>query len=288
MLSRGLPKLNCFCLNSRESFEHNKQCTHQPDGRNPSPDSRPDSRIFAIWTGIQSRTATRQEFVLLVRAQGGRRESTLPEPAGKDDWEQKFTVRQADWRTHPRLLRQRWVSEDTDDRDGQRWLMKDGRSEASPAPPVLWTRQRCFRPFWTSSRRQRVRFRARPRATSWAAYLALCVWAVRGYPFHRGSRPSSSGWGMGRRYPADHYTGWYPGEGRKILQARTRPTANKSGKGRHPAVEAQSNLEDALHDPPTQRNREPLFPLLGEAISTYSPMEQQELPSWASVEVTEL
>lgn len=84
---------------------------------------------------IQSRTATAREFVLLVRPRGIDKKEIYPylNRLEKMIREQQFTVRRADREDLKRILAVYFagdtVSEGYDDFDGQRWLMKDGRSD---------------------------------------------------------------------------------------------------------------------------------------------------------------
>ena len=133
---KGFAEIELLCLNSRESFEHNKQYLTSRMEQEPVPQIRAlleqDLRHL---DEIQSRTATAREFVLLVRPRGIDEKEIYPylNRLEKMIREQQFTVRRADREDLKRILAVYFagdtVSEGYDDFDGQRWLMKDGRSD---------------------------------------------------------------------------------------------------------------------------------------------------------------
>lgn len=71
LCGKGFAEIELLCLNSRESFEHNKQYLTSRMEQEPVPQIRAlleqDLRHL---DEIQSRTATAREFVLLVRPRG--------------------------------------------------------------------------------------------------------------------------------------------------------------------------------------------------------------------------
>ena len=261
---KGFAEIELLCLNSRESFEHNKQYLTSRMEQEPVPQIRAlleqDLRHL---DEIQSRTATAREFVLLVRPRGIDEKEIYPylNRLEKMIREQQFTVRRADREDLKRILAVYFagdtVSEGYDDFDGQRWLMKDGRSDYRSAS--VMDEAKVLQTFLDLIAPAAVRFET-------DRYLMGNTCAASGRcedtPRPPRNRPSSSGWGNGPVSPCGSTTRLVsPAEERKILQAADKANRFRSGSTDiREMVEAQSNLEDvASMIRAAQRNREPFF-----------------------------
>ena len=261
---KGFAEIELLCLNSRESFEHNKQYLTSRMEQEPVPQIRAlleqDLRHL---DEIQSRTATAREFVLLVRPRGIDEKEMYPylNRLEKMIREQQFTVRRADREDLKRILAVYFagdtVSEGYDDFDGQRWLMKDGRSDYRSASvmdeaKVLQTFLDLIAPAAVHFETDRYLM-----GNTWR-----CVWAVRGYSPSTEEQAILQRLGERAGVTLRIYTRLVsPAEERKILQAADKANRFRSGSTDiREMVEAQSNLEDvASMIRAAQRNREPFF-----------------------------
>ena len=261
---KGFAEIELLCLNSRESFEHNKQYLTSRMEQEPVPQIRAlleqDLRHL---DEIQSRTATAREFVLLVRPRGIDEKEIYPylNRLEKMIREQQFTVRRADREDLKRILAVYFagdtVSEGYDDFDGQRWLMKDGRSDYRSASvmdeaKVLQTFLDLIAPAAVHFETDRYLM-----GNTWR-----CVWAVRGYSPSTEEQAILQRLGERAGVTLRIYTRLVsPAEERKILQAADKANRFRSGSTDiREMVEAQSNLEDvASMIRAAQRNREPFF-----------------------------
>lgn len=212
---------------------------------------------------IQSRTATAREFMLVIRPRNIGEREIYPYLSRLEKMirEQRFAVRRADREDIKRILAVYFagdvISESYDDFDGQRWLMKDGRSDYKSASvmdeeQVLQTFLDLIAP---------ARSPLRGGSVSVGKYLAVCM-GCPGIPhLHRGAGdPPAAGRAAGVTLRI--YTRLVsPAEERKILQAADKANRFKSGSTDiRDIVEAQSNLEDvASMIRSAQRNREPFF-----------------------------
>lgn len=215
---KGFTEIELLCLNSRESFEHNKQYLTSRMEQEPVPQIRAlleqDLRHL---DEIQSRTATAREFVLLVRPHGIDEKEMYPylNRLEKMIREQQFTVRRADREDLKRILAVYFagdtVSEGYDDFDGQRWLMKDGRSDYRSAS--VMDEAKVLQTFLDLIAPAAVRFETDRylMGNTWR-----CVWAVRGVlPVHRGTGHPPAAGGTSRCHPADLHSAGFPGGGAK-------------------------------------------------------------------------
>ena len=181
---KGFAEVELLCLNSRESFEHNKQYLTRRIEQEPVPQIRAlleqDLRHL---DEIQSRTATAREFMLVIRPRNIGEREIYPYLSRLEKMirEQRFAVRRADREDIKRILAVYFagdvISESYDDFDGQRWLMKDGRSDYKSAS--VMDEEQVLQTFLDLIAPAAVRFEV-------DRYLLgntwRCVWAVRGYP----------------------------------------------------------------------------------------------------------
>ena len=181
---KGFAEVELLCLNSRESFEHNKQYLTRRIEQEPVPQIRAlleqDLRHL---DEIQSRTATAREFMLVIRPRNIGEREIYPYLSRLEKMirEQRFAVRRADREDIKRILAVYFagdvISESYDDFDGQRWLMKDGRSDYKSAS--VMDEEQVLQTFLYLIAPAAVRFEV-------DRYLLgntwRCVWAVRGYP----------------------------------------------------------------------------------------------------------
>ena len=261
---KGFAEVELLCLNSRESFEHNKQYLTRRIEQEPVPQIRAlleqDLRHL---DEIQSRTATAREFMLVIRPRNIGEREIYPYLSRLEKMirEQRFAVRRADREDIKRILAVYFagdvISESYDDFDGQRWLMKDGRSDYKSAS--VMDEEQVLQTFLDLIAPAAVRFEV-----DW--YLLgntwRCVWAVRGYPTSTEEQAILQRLGERAGVTLRIYTRLVsPAEERKILQAADKANRFKSGSTDiRDIVEAQSNLEDvASMIRSAQRNREPFF-----------------------------
>ena len=261
---KGFAEVELLCLNSRESFEHNKQYLTRRIEQEPVPQIRTlleqDLRHL---DEIQSRTATAREFMLVIRPRNIGEREMYPYLSRLEKMirEQRFVVRRADREDIKRILAVYFagdvISESYDDFDGQRWLMKDGRSDYKSAS--VMDEEQVLQTFLDLIAPAAVRFEV-------DRYLLgntwRCVWAVRGYPTSTEEQAILQRLGERAGVTLRIYTRLVsPAEERKILQAADKANRFKSGSTDiRDIVEAQSNLEDvASMIRSAQRNREPFF-----------------------------
>ena len=261
---KGFAEVELLCLNSRESFEHNKQYLTRRIEQEPVPQIRAlleqDLRHL---DEIQSRTATAREFMLVIRPRNIGEREMYPYLSRLEKMirEQRFVVRRADREDIKRILAVYFagdvVSESYDDFDGQRWLMKDGRSDYKSAS--VMDEEQVLQTFLDLIAPAAVRFEV-------DRYLLgntwRCVWAVRGYPTSTEEQAILQRLGERAGVTLRIYTRLVsPAEERKILQAADKANRFKSGSTDiRDIIEAQSNLEDvASMIRSAQRNREPFF-----------------------------
>ena len=261
---KGFAEVELLCLNSRESFEHNKQYLTRRIEQEPVPQIRTlleqDLRHL---DEIQSRTATAREFMLVIRPRNIGEREMYPYLSRLEKMirEQRFVVRRADREDIKRILAVYFagdvISESYDDFDGQRWLMKDGRSDYKSAS--VMDEEQVLQTFLDLIAPAAVRFEV-------DRYLLgntwRCVWAVRGYPTSTEEQAILQRLGERAGVTLRIYTRLVsPAEERKILQAADKANRFRSGSTDiREMVEAQSNLEDvASMIRAAQRNREPFF-----------------------------
>ncbi len=140
--------------------------------------------------------------------------------------EQQFTVRRADREDLKRILAVYFagdtVSEGYDDFDGQRWLMKDGRSDYRSASvmdeaKVLQTFLDLIAPAAVHFETDRYLM-----GNTWR-----CVWAVRGYSPSTEEQAILQRLGHGPASPCGSTPGWFPRRrSGRSFRRRTRPTAS--------------------------------------------------------------
>lgn len=104
---KGFAEVELLCLNSRESFEHNKQYLARRIEQEPVPQIRAlleqDLRHL---DEIQSRTATAREFMLVIRPRNIGEREMYPYLSRLEKMirEQRFVVRRADREDIKRIL----------------------------------------------------------------------------------------------------------------------------------------------------------------------------------------
>ena len=137
---KGFVEVELLCLNSRESFEHNKRYL---TGRMEQEESAPIRTLLdqdlRHLDEIQSRTATTREFMLIIRPRNIGEREMYPYLSRLEKMirEQGFTARRAGYEDIKRILAvyfsQDVISEGYDDFDGQRWLLKGNQSDYKAA-----------------------------------------------------------------------------------------------------------------------------------------------------------
>jgi len=212
---------------------------------------------------IQSRTATAREFMLIIRPRNIGRRELYPYLSRLEKMirDQQFTVRRAGYDDIKRILAVYFsndvISEGYDDFDGQRWLMKDGKSDYKAASvmeeaQVLQTFLDLIAPAAVKFETDRYIM-----GNTWR-----CVWAVRGYPTSTGEQAILQRLGERAGVTLHIYTRLVsPAEEGKIIQAADKANRFRgSGNDLRQIVEAQSNLEDVSSMVRTaHRSKEPFF-----------------------------
>ena len=261
---KGFAEVELLCLNSRESFEHNKRYLAS---RLEQEESEPIRVLLRGDMGhldeIQSRTATAREFMLIVRPKNIGEREIYPYLSRLEKLirEQQFTVQRAGRDDLKRILAVYFsgdvISEGYDDFDGQRWLLKGGKSDYKAAS--VMEEAQVLQTFLDLIAPAAVKFEV-------DRYLVgdtwRCVWAVRGYPTSTEEQAILQRLGERAGVTLHIYTRLVtPGEERKILQAADKANRFRGGSTDiREAVEAQSNLEDVSSMIRTaHRQREPFF-----------------------------
>jgi len=261
---QGFAEVELLCLNSRESFEHNKRYLA---ARMEQEDSVPIQTLLGQdirhLDEIQSRTATAREFMLLVRPRGIGEREIYPYLARLEKLvqEQQFTVRRAGREDLKRILAVYFagdvISEQYDDFDGQRWLMKDGHSDYKSAS--VMDDEKVLQTFLDLIAPAAVKFEIDHYlvGNSWR-----CVWAVRGYPASTEEQAILQRLGERAGVTLHIYTrSVSAGERNRILNAAEKANRFKgSSSDIKEVIEAQNNLEDVSDMiRATSRNRELFF-----------------------------
>ena len=261
---KGFAEVELLCLNSRESFEHNKRYLA---ARLEQEDSEPIRELLREDMGhldeIQSRTATAREFMLIVRPKNIGEREIYPYLSRLEKLirEQQFTVQRAGREDLKRILAVYFsgdvISEGYDDFDGQRWLLRNGQSDYKAAS--VMEEAQVLQTFLDLIAPAVIRFEIDRYfvGDSWR-----CVWAVRGYPTSTEEQAILQRLGERAGVTLHIYTRLVtPGEERKILQAADKANRFRGGSTDiREAVEAQSNLEDVSSMIRTaHRQREPFF-----------------------------
>lgn len=261
---KGFVEVELLCLNSRESFEHNKRYL---SGRIETEECVPIrsllERDLCHLDEIQSRTATAREFMLIIRPRNIGEREIYPylSRLEKSVREQGFTVRRAGYEDIKRILAvyfsQDVISEGYDDFDGQKWLLKGNQSDYKAAS--VMEEEQVLQTFLDLIAPAAVRFEV---DRYMVGNTFRCVWAVRGYPTSTEEQSLLQRLGERAGVTLHIYTRLVsPAEERKILQAADKANRFKgSGTDIREIVEAQSNLEDVSNMVRTaHRNREPFF-----------------------------
>lgn len=126
---KGLAEFEMLCLDSRESFENNKQYLRRRIAEEEVPEIRTllerDARHLDM---IQVQTATAREFLLLVRMRDLKKQEVFPFLGRVEKMvrEQGFKTRRADADDIKRILavyfEQNVTTEHFEDYDGERWI----------------------------------------------------------------------------------------------------------------------------------------------------------------------
>ena len=261
---KGFVEVELLCLNSRESFEHNKQYL---TGRMEQEESVPIRTLLEQdlrhLDEIQSRTATAREFMLIIRPRNIGEREMYPYLSRLEKMirEQGFTVRRAGYEDIKRILAvyfsQDVISEEYDDFDGQRWLLKGNQSDYKAAS--VMEEAEVLQTFLDLIAPAAIRFEV---DRYMVGNTFRCVWAVRGYPTSTEEQALLQRLGERAGVTLHIYTRLVsPAEERKILQAADKANRFKgSSTDIREMVEAQSNLEDVSSMIRTaHRNREPFF-----------------------------
>ena len=261
---KGFVEVELLCLNSRESFEHNKRYL---TGRMEQEESAPIRTLLEQdlrhLDEIQSRTATAREFMLIIRPRNIGEREMYPYLSRLEKMirEQGFTVRRAGYEDIKRILAvyfsQDVISEGYDDFDGQRWLLKGNQSDYKAAS--VMEEAEVLQTFLDLIAPAAIRFEV---DRYMVGNTFRCVWAVRGYPTSTEEQALLQRLGERAGVTLHIYTRLVsPAEERKILQAADKANRFKgSSTDIREMVEAQSNLEDVSSMIRTaHRNREPFF-----------------------------
>ena len=261
---KGFVEVELLCLNSRESFEHNKRYL---TGRMEQEESAPIRTLLdqdlRHLDEIQSRTATTREFMLIIRPRNIGEREMYPYLSRLEKMirEQGFTARRAGYEDIKRILAvyfsQDVISEGYDDFDGQRWLLKGNQSDYKAAS--VMEEAEVLQTFLDLIAPAAIRFEV---DRYMVGNTFRCVWAVRGYPTSTEEQALLQRLGERAGVTLHIYTRLVsPAEERKILQAADKANRFKgSSTDIREMVEAQSNLEDVSSMIRTaHRNREPFF-----------------------------
>lgn len=129
---KGVAEIEMLCLNSRESFENNKQFLKMRMGQEDNPVIRKllekDQNHL---DRIQVQMATAREFLILIRLKDEKESEVFPylSRIEKSLKEQGFSVKRADKEDIKRLLavyyEQNVTTEKFEDFDGERWIIPE-------------------------------------------------------------------------------------------------------------------------------------------------------------------
>lgn len=127
---KGVAEIEMLCLNSRESFEDNKQFLHTRMERERNPIVRKLLEKDLIYLDrIQVQMATAREFLILIRLKGEKESEVFPylSRIEKSLKEQGFSVKRAGREDIKRILavyyEQNVTTERFEDFDGERWII---------------------------------------------------------------------------------------------------------------------------------------------------------------------
>lgn len=127
---KGVAEIEMLCLNSRESFEDNKQFlrTRMERERNPIVRKLLEKDLIYL-DRIQVQMATAREFLILIRLKGEKESEVFPylSRIEKSLKEQGFSVKRAGREDIKRILavyyEQNVTTERFEDFDGERWII---------------------------------------------------------------------------------------------------------------------------------------------------------------------
>lgn len=127
---KGVAEIEMLCLNSRESFEDNKQFLHTRMEREQNPMVRKLlEKDLAYLDRIQVQMATAREFLILIRLKGEKESEVFPylSRIEKSLKEQGFSVKRAGREDIKRILavyyEQNVTTERFEEFDGERWII---------------------------------------------------------------------------------------------------------------------------------------------------------------------
>ena len=131
-LLKGVAEIEMLCLNSRESFEDNKQFLRSRIEQEENPVVRKLlEKDLTHLDRIQVQMATAREFLIIIRLKDEKETEVFPYLARieKSLKEQGFSVKRADKEDIKRLLavyyEQNVTTEKFEDFDGERWIIPD-------------------------------------------------------------------------------------------------------------------------------------------------------------------
>ena len=244
---QGFAEVELLCLNSHESFANNKRyLATRMEQEDCVPIRNLLEQDMRHLDEIQSRTVTSREFMLLIRPHNIGEREIYPYLARLEKLvqEQQFTVRRADRDDLKRILAvyfsQDVISESYDDFDGQRWLLKNGKSDYKAAS--VMEEEAVLQSFLDLIAPASIKFEI-------DHYLVgntwRCVWAVRGYPTSTEEQAILQRLGERAGVTLHIYTrSVSAGERNRILNAAEKANRFKgSSSDIHDVIEAQSNLQ---------------------------------------------
>ena len=128
---KGVAEIEMLCLNSRESFENNKQFLKMRMEQDNPIVRKLLEKDQTHLDRIQVQMATAREFLIIVRLRGEKESEVLPylSRIEKSLKEQGFSVKRADSEDIKRILavyyEQNVTTERFEDFDGERWIIPD-------------------------------------------------------------------------------------------------------------------------------------------------------------------
>lgn len=271
---KGLAEFEMMCLDSRESFENNKQHLKDREAEETVPEIRSllinDIDYLDI---IQVQMATAREFLIVIRLRNLKKQEIFPYlgRVEKTIREQGFKTRRADREDIKRVLavylEQNVTSEHFEDYDGQRWFEirrpgSDGKEtvETNKVGRTQDEDEMLLQDFLDMIAPSIIKFE-----TDYflCGNTFRCVWAIREYPTSTTQQAILQHLGEKAGVTLHIYTRLVkPNEERKIMQNAEKKNrmARNSTDDIQTAVTAEANLQDVANIIQSRhRNREPFL-----------------------------